>query len=151
MISKTGNSITDFTDTLVVVSDEMPIWTKHTESLENYLGEDIYIAFVNTTYNGFKLYLDSIYVREQDPLSVSKEKNDLAVYPNPFKDVINLSAGSAVIHKIEIYNSFGQKVEEKLNKNSTTQYSLTVDHLESGIYFIYVETSLGVLRKKIIK
>src|SRR5690554_6672411 len=31
MISKTGNNLNDFTDTLTVISYEEPVWTNHTE------------------------------------------------------------------------------------------------------------------------
>ncbi len=151
MVSKTGNTVADFKDTLVVVSNEMPIWTKHTESLDSFAGETVYIAFVNTTYNGFKLYLDSIYVREQDPLSLVKEELNLAIYPNPVSDILYLSAGNAKIQKVEIYNSFGKKVAEENVFNSTTNHSLSVAHLESGIYFVSVKTSAGIVRKKIFR
>jgi hypothetical protein len=151
MISKTGNTVADFKDTLVIVSNEMPIWTKHTELLDEFVGEDIYIAFVNTTYNGFKLYLDSIKVRKDDPLTVGKEEINLSIYPNPVADVLNLNTGNAIIQNIEIYNSFGQKVAEEKVENSTSNHSLNVTHLKFGIYFVTVETSMGVVRKKIVK
>lgn len=151
MISTTGTTVADFTDTLVVISNETPTWNNHTESLVAYEGQEIYIAFVNTTFNGFKLYLDSLNVRELDPMSVQKEEIQLAVYPNPMKDIINLSTGSSVILNVEIYNSFGQKVVEESLKNRSTQHSVSVANLENGIYFISVETSAGVVRKKVIK
>jgi hypothetical protein len=103
MISITGNTVADFTDTLIIVSNETPIWRSHTASLEDFAGETIYIAFVNTTFNGFKLYLDSMYVREQDPLSLETEEINLAVYPNPILNVVHLSTGNAIIQKVEIY------------------------------------------------
>lgn len=151
MISNTGNTIADFTDTLVIVSNESPIWSSHTEILDEFAGEAIYIAFVNTTFNGFKLYLDSINVRVDDPLSVKTEEINLAVYPNPLENVLNLSTGNAIIQKVEIYNSYGQKVVEEKVENSKTKHSLNLAHLNSGIYFITVETSLGVVRKKMVK
>ncbi|WP_107039831.1 T9SS-dependent choice-of-anchor J family protein [Brumimicrobium mesophilum] len=151
MISVTGNTIADFTDTITVVSNEAPIWTSHTELLDDYAGEDVYIAFVNTTFNGFKLYLDSINVRVEDPLSVKTEEINLSVYPNPMMDVINLSTGNAIIQKVEIFNSFGQLVLNEEVVDSKTKHSVIVSNLYSGIYFISVETSEGVVRKKMVK
>ncbi|RFC53790.1 T9SS-dependent choice-of-anchor J family protein [Brumimicrobium aurantiacum] len=148
MVSTTGNSLSDFTDTLTVVSNETPYWSSHTESLEEYANETIYLAFVNTTYNGFKLYMDSLYVREQDPLSVADEKIEVAIYPNPTTDVLNLSAGNAKIESIQIFNSFGQKVLDK--NTSSSQLSIDVNHLDKGIYFTLVKTDQGVSRSKII-
>lgn len=151
MISTTGTTVADFTDTLVIISNETPTWNSHEESLEDFDGQEVYIAFVNTTFNGFKLYLDSLKVRELDPLSVEKEEIQLAVYPNPINDIINISTGNAVIQNIVIFNSFGQKVAEEKVNNSATKHSMSVANLESGIYFISVQTAKGIVRKKVIK
>ena len=151
MISKTGNSVADFTDTLSIVINELPVWTNHTESLADFINETIYVAFVNTTFNGFKLYLDSLYVREQDPLSIEKDEINLSIYPNPISNVLNLSAGNSLIKKVDIYNSFGQKIVEEKLDNSATLHSINVSQLNTGIYFITVETSKGILRSKIVK
>src|SRR5690554_6543390 len=43
MISKTGNSVADFTDTLTIINDELPTWTEHTASLDSFANEQIYI------------------------------------------------------------------------------------------------------------
>ncbi|PWH86365.1 T9SS-dependent choice-of-anchor J family protein [Brumimicrobium oceani] len=151
MISKTGNSIADFTDTLVVVSNELPVWNKHTENLEDYAGETVYFAFVNTTYDGYKLYLDSIYVREQDPLSTMSEEINLAIYPNPVLDEIDLNTSNVLIENVEIFNSFGQKVMGEKMESSAFKAVLDVSELGSGVYFVVVETSAGVVRRKVIK
>lgn len=151
MISKTGNTVADFTDTLVVVSNETPYWSNHIELLDEYANEDIYIAFVNTTYNGFKLYLDSIHVREQDPLALSNEELIVGIYPNPIADKCHISIKNAVIKNVKIYNSFGQEV---LNVNAGSQNNeLIIDatDLKSGVYIVSITSSEGVVRRRVIK
>lgn len=149
MISTTGNDIADFTDTLTIVNNESPEWIKRTESLEDFAGETIYIAFVNTTYDGFKLHLDSIYVREQDPLSVDKFEIQMAVYPNPSVDYITVNTGSDNFSKVSVINSLGSVINEV--RESGNQMTLPTSNLNSGLYWISVETDKGIFRKKFIK
>jgi len=150
MISTNSNDINDFTDTLTVVSNEYYKWTSHLYSLDEYANQDIYIAFVNTTSNGFKLYLDSVYVRENDPLSIEKEEIIVSLFPNPVVNTLHLSSGNAKIQSVKIYNSVGQMVGEKAFHNAQNVSVSTAD-LQSGMYVVSVETNLGVFRKRIVK
>ncbi|MDX1652915.1 MAG: choice-of-anchor J domain-containing protein [Brumimicrobium sp.] len=142
MISTTSNNIADFTDTLVVISNELPDWTEHTEALEAYAGTSIYIAFVNTTFNGFKLYLDSVYVREQDPLSVenlySMNQNKAMIYPNPATE--KLFIGGEKIKEVEII-SFEGKVMFHSDEHFNSSVDLT--KYSPGFYFAVVRFTNG--------
>jgi hypothetical protein len=151
MISNTGNSIADFTDTLLIVSNETPYWRQHTELLDAYVNEAVYIAFVNTTYNGFKLYLDSIYVREQDPLAVSKDEIVVEIYPNPFVSKIYVATGNSVIQNIKMYNAFGQEVLNTNPEGQKSEVQIDAVDLKSGIYMISITTSEGVVQRKVVK
>lgn len=150
MISTTTNDISAFTDTLLVVSNEEPTWNMHEEALEDYASETIYIAFVNTTFDGFKLYLDSVYVREQDPLNISEEKYEIAVYPNPVITEVNI-ASDAPVSEITLYSTIGKCVHREL---FNTQKSLTIQltQLPKGIYHIQIRRVTGeIIRRKIVK
>lgn len=151
LISTTGNEIADFTDTIKVVSNEYYTWTNHLEELDEYAGQDIYIAFVNTTFNGFKLYLDSIYVREQDPLSLQKEEIHLAIYPNPVRDFLVVNSNDAQIQGVTIINAMGQILLTESFNNGSGKVKVNTSSFMSGVYFITVETSKGIVRQKLIK
>jgi len=62
MASSTDTQISSFTDTLVIISAELEDWTSREVNLSEKLldGQTIYIAFVNRTDDGFKLYVDDI-------------------------------------------------------------------------------------------
>lgn len=150
MISTTGNAIADFTDTLTVISNEYHLWTNHLEELDEYANQAIYIAFVNTTSNGFKLYLDSIYVREQDPLSLQQEEIVVAAYPNPVVNELHLSIGNANIQTITVHNTYGQEIAKEVFNNQSSAI-LNTTSFDSGMYIVSIETSLGTVRKRIIK
>lgn len=151
MISTTGNDIENFTDTLTIVNDQTPYWAKYTEALDEYAGEDIYIAFVNTTYNGYKLFLDSIYVREQDPLSLSEEELNVAVYPNPMTDHLVIYTGNTPIKEAQIHDALGQLIFDQSFDIQMTELTLPTDDFMPGVYFLSIKTSKGTVRRKLLK
>jgi Leucine-rich repeat (LRR) protein len=70
------------------------------------------------------------------------------LYPNPVKDVLNLhSKDNTTINSIEIYNALGQVVLAVPNAISTVD----VSNLQSGSYFVKVNTDLGISNTKFIK
>ena len=70
------------------------------------------------------------------------------LYPNPVKDVLNFqSKNNVTINSIEIYNTLGQVVLAVPNAVSTVD----VSSLQSGNYFVKVNTDLGVSNTKFIK
>lgn len=151
VISTTDSDITSFTDTLAIVSLESPDWFEYTESLEDYANQTIHVAFVNTTFDGFKLYLDSIHVREQDPLSIAtEEKIAVNLYPNPATEKV-LIGSDQVISSVSIYSALGQEVK-MIKENTTQQVSLNVLDLPQGVYQIQVRLVSGeIIIKKLVK
>jgi uncharacterized delta-60 repeat protein len=70
------------------------------------------------------------------------------LYPNPVKDVLSFqSKGNMTINSIEIYNTLGQIVLAVPNANSIVD----VSGLQSGNYFVKVNTDLGISNTKFIK
>lgn len=69
------------------------------------------------------------------------------VYPNPAKDVLNISS-SNTIKDIEIYNIIGQKLIEK-NIQSLNS-SIDISKLDKGNYIIKLNTEKGRMNKKFI-
>lgn len=66
LVSTTGNSPSDFTDAAVFSEDPAPSggMSPRSVSLEDYVGEDIYIAFHSIGSNGYLLAVDNIAVKE---------------------------------------------------------------------------------------
>ena len=72
----------------------------------------------------------------------------LTLYPNPVKDVLNFqSKDNTTINSIEIYNVLGQVVLAVPNSISTVD----VSSLQSGNYFVKVNTDLGISNSKFVK
>jgi photosystem II stability/assembly factor-like uncharacterized protein len=105
------------------------------------------IAYINADTTGsyqYKLY------RSINPLVGVSEmplKDDIILYPNPVKDQLNI-AGDLVKRssKIAIYDLYGQNV---LNRQFL-QNPILLPSLLPGVYFVEIQTPLGIYREKII-
>jgi hypothetical protein len=99
-------------------------------------------------YSTNYLYVDQI-VFDNTHLSTNtfdRANSTISLYPNPAKDVINISSSSA-IQKIEVYDMLGKQV---LSKNNVSQVG--VESLGSGAYFIKADLENGSsVVKKFIK
>jgi hypothetical protein len=74
----------------------------------------------------------------------------IEVYPNPSWGFLNVIFSDASMEgTIDIYNIPGVKL---LSQNFTRGISnLDIDHLQPGIYLLSVQTSVGVITRKIVK
>lgn len=149
LISTTGDGISDFTDTLAIISDENPLGTSRTFELdEEYANESIRVAFVNTTFNGFLLYLDSIKIRKEDPLSTNdftSSEQKLSIYPNPTKNEINIKG--IEYNTIAVTSMNGATI---FNSSSPVS-KISLKDVPSGMYLVTIQTNQGILRRKIVK
>jgi hypothetical protein len=147
LISNTNNQIESFTDTIGFVIQENFEWTYREVDLseQGYDNQTVYIAFVNVTYDGFKLYIDDLEMRSEDVTGVfDVNKSDFVLYPNPANDIITISS-DLDIESIEILTSAGQIV---LSSNTK---SVDVNNLTPGIYYARVSSSEAISVIKFIK
>ncbi len=73
------------------------------------------------------------------------DKNNLVVYPNPSKGIVNIMATSQ-IKSIAIVNALGQKIKTYYPNELET--SITIEN--NGMYLISIETDAGIKNTKII-
>ena len=92
------------------------------------------------------------WVLESSTLSLKKNKllTNLNIYPNPIKDILNISANNSKIDKVAVFNSIGKRVLAKPINNSN-EIKLDVSHLPAGIYFVKVNSIKDVFTIKMIK
>lgn len=82
------------------------------------------------------------------PLSTTDFKlEQLAIYPNPAKEVLYINAEQVIISKIQIINSLGQN-SKTINESFE---AVAISDLASGIYIVQIDTELGTINRKIIK
>lgn len=75
------------------------------------------------------------------------EKNSIAVYPNPSKDIFNIVGNS--IRKVEIVNVFGQIIYSKEVKDDSVQIDLR--NYPAGAYLLRVVSNNCFTTKQLIK
>jgi aminopeptidase N len=70
----------------------------------------------------------------------------ISVYPNPANDELHIMMPTSVqLEKVEIYNTLGQLVGQKLD------HDFSISELASGIHLLKITTSEGVIHKNFIK
>ena len=92
-------------------------------------------------------YIDDIEVNMYEPVSVSEVVLNPAIYPNPAKDVINVSdipVGSAITLK----DLLGREVCSTTANALITEISCA--EWERGYYFITVSNDLGEITRKVV-
>lgn len=147
LLSNGGTAIEDFQDTVAVISNEGPDGILRELLIEGKENQTVRFAFVNTTFNGFKLYLDSIKVRTNDPLSVDtyqKESISLTAYPTPSSDIVKLSTK---VDSYAIYAISGELVQQ----SSEVTQQLSLSDLNVGIYILHAVIKGEAVRIKLVK
>lgn len=74
-------------------------------------------------------------------------KNAISVYPNPVNEVLKIESSGIVLDHVNIYDINGRLIEEYQKVNS----SISVGHLQKGVYILEIETSVGILWQKVLK
>ena len=147
LASRTDLQLSSFTDTVFNVINELETWQSRSSSLSD-LGldnETVFLAFVNRTNDGFKLYIDDIRVEMEDPVGLEENiKAKLTVYPNPSSDFVYVS-GIKGITSIEVVSITG----EKLLLSNTNNVDLSP--LSSGRYVLIVKNDDTAIRTMVVK
>lgn len=81
--------------------------------------------------------------------SINENKNRVAVFPNPAKNIVNIDLADEKIQSIKICNNNGTVVFANIIKElSASKIDLT--DFESGLYFIVLKSNKGIYTKKLI-
>ncbi len=72
---------------------------------------------------------------------ISEDEPIFKVYPNPFKDVINISY-SGTISGVKIINVIGQTILD-IPLDNASDYSLDTHQLNRGLYFLQIQDAKG--------
>lgn len=147
LLSTNSNSIGNFTDTLGYIQSENFEWTERSVNLSElgYNDSTVYIAFVLKTYDGFKLYLDDIFVESEN--STGLHEYSVAspiIYPNPVQDKIHIDAEQA-IEEVILKDINGKIILHSRSK------SIDLSGLKNGYYFMQVTIENKVFTSKIVK
>ncbi len=113
-------------------------------------GNNIY-RLVQTDYNGFKSYSNSIEIIFNSPLLFSLEQN----YPNPFNPstIISYEIPVKTLVALNVFDVTGKIIDRLVNEiQNPGRYSVkfNASNLSNGIYFYELRTEKTSLQKKMI-
>ncbi len=80
-------------------------------------------------------------------VSVNKIDGNINIYPNPASNFITIETGTE-ISNIKIFNYLGQQVIQENGNTNITQ--IDVSNLNSGVYFLEINTKAGSFVRKLI-
>ncbi|ASS48832.1 MAG: hypothetical protein CHH17_08835 [Candidatus Fluviicola riflensis] len=150
MVSTTDTQISSFTDTVATLGFENPDWTTRLVNLsdEGYTNQTIYIGFRLRSYDAFKLYLDSVNVRIDDPVGINELNAAVAIdlYPNPAKTDVTIKGKD--LQSVTVFSLNGQVVMEQ---SLLTTAVLSIENLPAGTYLVEVQTANGIGRERLVK
>ena len=118
--------------------------------LDNTTNGQEFIVAVPFTVTGAQFNVKKDIITKNSTIVLNNDnfepEKPIAVYPNPVSDLITIQLPTDVVLKnVLIYNCLGQKVME------STLSNFSVSLLSTGIHFVDIETSEGIIHKKIIK
>lgn len=78
------------------------------------------------------------------------QSDDFIIYPNPVVDKLTIDTSKVAFETIQVFNMNGQLIQ---TKTETTNGFVTIDfsNLESGVYFLNINTSKGKVYKRVVK
>ena len=77
-------------------------------------------------------------------------RNNLAMYPNPANEVLNLNSQSAAMTTVSITDTNG-RVVKTINAGEVNQTQINIADLTTGLYFVKVATADGTGTAKLMK
>ncbi|MEI8280055.1 MAG: kelch repeat-containing protein [Bacteroidota bacterium] len=140
-----------------VLMDTLPITTSVTVSTATNVGGDTSYGYVmlghpncNTTLNTLvcKYSPPTMCVPAAPTVINNITQSDIAVYPNPVRDVLNISnSGQAVSY--ELSDMYGRIVV--VSEMAANEHAISVENLAAGIYLLKINTSKGEAVVKLIE
>ncbi len=76
--------------------------------------------------------------------------NNISLYPNPAKDLINISSPATMIDKIQLLDMKGSVLLMEENVASSLK-TIDVSTLQSAVYFVIIETEQGTINRRFVK
>jgi hypothetical protein len=127
-----------------------PNWEEKIFNLDNYANQSVRIGILCNSVDRYLFMVDDFSVTTETLSTEDFFANNLKIYPNPTKDIINLSTSTTLINTVSVTDLNG-RIVKSFNLSGISQTELNVSDLTSGMYFVSVETDLGKGTTKIVK
>jgi flagellar hook assembly protein FlgD len=100
-------------------------------------------------------YEESVKKEDSETVLADEEELSISNYPNPFNPTTTISYTLPEEGRVQIkvYDILGREVETLVNEIRTAgthKVEFNASHLPSGVYLYKIETSQGMLTKKML-
>ena len=146
LVSTTNNDPGSFT--AIASGETAPAsWTQKSYDLSSYVGQDIYVAIQHTSIDKFMLWIDDMEILGGTTSTEIVENKNIDVYPNPTKNIVNITnSDNSIINIIDINGK--TVLSENINSD---MFSIDISFLNQGTYFVRIISEETVTIKKLIK
>jgi len=87
--------------------------------------------------------------------SVNDITNDyedkITVYPNPTTGELRITSSELQITDVDIFDISGKKISSQHLTPSSSDHLINISHLQTGFYFVQLQTEYGLITKKVVK
>jgi hypothetical protein len=111
---------------------------------------DVYLIASDESRIPVCAFTDSVLVFERILGMGQLSASSLKIYPNPTNNLLNIESKKENIQAVNIYNLTGENVLSSLQHHSNI-ITLSIENIPTGLYFIEVQTSGGLVVKKLLK
>ena len=148
----TWKSATNAESYEVYINNELLGNTSTTSYITGFDDEGTYDVNVVTICENGKSELSETHKLVIKGNSINETESNLSIYPNPVDDVLHIGINDA-IEEVTIYNIYGTAIYSQRVNESTRQQvmSVNVSNLNSGIYFLNINTDNGNIVKRFVK
>ena len=138
-------TFTPFSQQITLTKD----YKEFTIDFKAYSGTDQYIGFKNVSLVSYTpVTLDNIMLEETNLSNNAFDKSNFSYFPNPVKNILNLSSIQNMSH-VAVFNIIGQKVLEAKIDTKATELNLSA--LTKGTYLVKISSNGQMNTIKIIK
>jgi len=138
----------------------MNLWTMISQEISNYtydandfiMGESVLNVKMDGPMGGFSSGDSTNYVYHTVITGngqVSLEEDGIAVWPNPGKDVFNISSNE-LIRQTEVFDLSGHRLR-MLQSVGQSANSIDLTDSPKGVYILRLQTDSGIYHRKVIK
>lgn len=124
-----------------------------TADISSLAGQSVTFFFRlhETTGNNLLLF-DDITITSGTMGTEGPENNLFSVYPNPVRDMLNISAPQhSPVTTLRVYTISGQLVTYKRFTTAVESYNLDMSSLAAGMYIVKMTSELGTEVKRVVK
>ncbi len=160
-----ATTVGDYTNLLVEINPSLNLtsypasWTQYSYTVSGLTGPtDCKFAFryyvtnagPNAT-NGDIIGIDTFSVDRPTASADSFFKNNLSISPNPTKGLLNIANTNALTLQNAVLTDIDGRIINTIHLNNVDNPTIDLSDLNTGVYFLKIETEQGVGTTKIIK